>query len=188
MVGSEDTSCDGCNAAWIWDQVNGRRSIGTILTTGGIDLSDWEYLIGATSVSADGALIVGSGRGADGLVHGWLLNLALTPTIDIDPAKDPNIINLKSGGFVPVAILTNGTFDALQVDPETAKFGPDQAGIAHYKVRDLDKDGNADLVLYFRVPQTGIACSDTQAMLTGKLYDGITAFAGNDSIQTKNCQ
>ena len=117
---------------------------------------------------------------------------AVVPTpmevaIDINPGKDPNIINLKSGGFVNVAVLTEGDFDALQIDPDTAKFGPGHAVTARYRVKDVDSDGDDDLLLYYRVQQTGIACSDTQATLTGELYDE-TPITGTDSVQTKNCQ
>ena len=107
--------------------------------------------------------------------------------VDINPGKDPNIINLKSGGFIPVAVLTKDGFDALQVDPDTAKFGPGHAVTARYRVNDVDRDGDEDLLLYFRVQQTGIACSDTQATLTSELYDE-TPITGTDSVQTKNCQ
>ena len=108
-------------------------------------------------------------------------------TIDIKPGKEPNIINLKSGGFIPVAILTEGEFDALQVDPDIAKFGPSEAIAERYKVKDVDRDGDEDLVLYFRIQQTGIVCSDTRATLTGELYNE-TPITSTDSVQTKNCQ
>ena len=107
--------------------------------------------------------------------------------IDINPGKDPNIINLKSGGFVSVAVLTEGDFDALQIDPDTAKFGPGHAVTVRYRVKDIDSDGDDDLLLYHRIQQTGIACSDTQATLTGVLYDE-TPITGTDSVQTKNCK
>jgi hypothetical protein len=107
--------------------------------------------------------------------------------IDIDPGKYPNIINLKSSGFVSVAVLTDGDFDALQVDADTVKFGLGHAVTARYRVRDVDSDGDEDLLLYFRIQETGIVCMDTQSTLTGERYDGIV-FTGIDSVQTKNCQ
>ena len=117
---------------------------------------------------------------------------AIIPTsmeiaIDIMPGKDPNTINLKSGGFVPVAVLTEGDFDALQIDPDTAKFGPGHAVTARYRVKDVDSDGDDDLLLYYRVQQAGITCSDTEATLSGELYNE-TPITGTDSVQTKNCQ
>lgn len=107
--------------------------------------------------------------------------------IDIDPGKEPNVINLNSRGTVPVAVLAQGDFDALQVDPESARFGRGQAAPVRYRVKDADHDGDEDLLLYFSVQQAGIACSDTQASLSGGLHDG-TVFAGTDSVQVKHCQ
>jgi len=108
-------------------------------------------------------------------------------TIDIKPGKDPSIINLKSSGFIPVAVLTEGDFDALQVDPDTAEFGPGHAETARYQVKDVDRDEDDNLLLYYGIQKTEIACSDTKAIFTGELYDG-TSIAGTDSVQTKNCQ
>jgi len=107
--------------------------------------------------------------------------------IDINPGKEPNVLNLKSGGFVTVAVLTTDSFDALQVAPDSARFGPGQAVTARYRVKDVDNDGDDDLLLVYRIQQTEIACSDTQAILTGELYDG-TPITGTDSVQPKNCQ
>jgi hypothetical protein len=61
--------------AWVWDETNGRRSIEAILIAEGVDLSDWESLSHAVSISADGLHIVGNGRRTNGLYQGWALNL-----------------------------------------------------------------------------------------------------------------
>ena len=47
----------------------------------------------------------------------------------------------------------------------------------------MDRDGDADLLLHFRIQQTGIACNDTQATLVGELYDGSNV-SGTDAIIT----
>ena len=106
--------------------------------------------------------------------------------IDINPQKYPNIINLKAGGFVSVAVLTTGEIDALQLDPGSVKFGPDEVLATRYRVKDVDRDGDEDLVMYFRIQQAGIDCSNTEATLLGELYDG-TQVVGTDYIKTKNC-
>ena len=43
--------------------------------------------------------------------------------IDIKPGSDPNSINLRSKGVIPVAILTTEDFDATTVDPLSVEFG-----------------------------------------------------------------
>jgi len=108
--------------------------------------------------------------------------------IDIKPGNERNPINPHSKGKLPVAILTDGAFDALQVDPTSVRFGPDQAGIAHAQghVEDVDGDGDADLLLHFRARDTGIACGDTEATLTGETYDG-QQIAATDTIKTVGC-
>jgi len=111
-----------------------------------------------------------------------------TIEIDIKPGSDPNSINLKSKGKIPVAVLTTDTFDATQVDWETVMFGPNGATEAHGRshVKDIDGDGDADLVLHFKTQETGIACGDTEAALTGETFGG-QAFTGTDSIVTVGC-
>jgi hypothetical protein len=108
-------------------------------------------------------------------------------SIDIMPGKETNIINMKSGGFVPIAVITLDDYDALQINPESVIFGPDEALTERYKVKDVDRDGDEDLLMYFRIQNTGILCSDTKATLSGQLYDG-TPISGTDTLQIKNCQ
>lgn len=109
--------------------------------------------------------------------------------IDIKPWSDPNSVNYKSKGVIPVAILTTGSFDATNVDPQTVEFGPNGAPIAHEDghVEDVDADGYLDLVLHFRTQQTGIQCGDTQATLTGETYDG-KSIEGVDLVNTVACK
>ncbi len=50
---------------------------------------------------------------------------AIPVTIDIKPGSDPNSINPKSKGKIPVAILSTQDFDAPQmVDKDSLTFGP----------------------------------------------------------------
>lgn len=116
-----------------------------------------------------------------------LATIPTSATIDIRPNKTPNTINTKSRGSVSVAVLTEGEVDALQVDPDTVKFGPNEATVTRTQVKDVDRDGDVDLLLKFSNKQTGIACSDTEATLTGELYHG-SLISGTDSIQTKGCR
>ncbi len=88
-----------------------------------------------------------------------------------------------------VAILSVGEFfDAPNViDPLTLKFGPRQGNIwGSPRVRDVDGDGDGDLLVKFLMQQSGIACGDTQASLSGRTFD-LESISGTDTINTFNC-
>ena len=61
---------------------------------------------------------------------GWPCAGTLEVEIDIKPLSDPNSINLKSRGVIPVAILTTPAFDATTVNPGSVVFA--DAGMDHY--------------------------------------------------------
>jgi len=112
-------------------------------------------------------------------------------SIDIKPGSDPNSINTRSMGVVPVAILGSDTFDVTDVDVTTLMFG--NASPAHdltdpdtynEHIQDVNDDGFDDLVSHYKQKQTGIACGDTDATLTGALLDG-TPIDGTDSVNPK---
>ena len=105
--------------------------------------------------------------------------------IDIKPGSDPNSISPGGKGVISVAILTTPAFDATTVDADTVAFGPGGATRAHANahVEDVDGDGDLDLVLHFRTQETGIAFGDSEACLSGVLFDG-TVFEACDAIRT----
>ena len=108
--------------------------------------------------------------------------------IDIKPGSFPNSVNPGNKGVVPVAVLTTPEFDAATVDPATARFGPAAAPIAHAHghLEDVDGDGDVDLMLHFRTALTGIACGDTEAVLTAETFGGDPVF-GSDSVNPVPC-
>jgi len=112
------------------------------------------------------------------------------PDVDIKPGSDPNSINTKSNGVVPVAILGSVSFDVTQVDVTTLAFGPSGASPAHdltdpavyaSHLEDVNLDGFTDLVSHYKQKQTGLAVGDTQACISGALLNG-TPVAGCDSV------
>ena len=105
----------------------------------------------------------------------------LDVVIDIKPWSDPNSINLKNKGVIPVAILTTDEFDAAMVDPDTVLFAG--AAPVHYAMEDVDNDGDMDMILHFNTQETDIMPGDTEATLTAQTYDG-KAFFGTDSVRT----
>ena len=112
--------------------------------------------------------------------------MAINVEIEITPNNGANVINPTRGGDLQVAILTDGEFDALRVNPETVIFGPGEATTTRVKVKDVDHDGDADLLLYFTTFDAGISCGDTTATLYGLTYDPISII-GTDTFITKGC-
>ena len=110
-------------------------------------------------------------------------------SMHIKPGETPNDINFESKGKVPVAILTTDSFDASQVDWDSVLFGPDGAAKSHAMghVKDVDDDGDLDLLLHFNTQDTGIQCGDTEATLTGELSSG-EPIIGTDTINTVPCR
>ncbi len=109
--------------------------------------------------------------------------------IDIKPGSDPNSINPRSRGVIPVAILTTEDFDATAVDLSTVLFGKTgtEASPFHYAFEDVDGDGYIDMILHFKTQETGLVCGNTEAILTGETLNG-QAIEGSDSIKTVGCE
>lgn len=110
-------------------------------------------------------------------------------SLDIKPSNSPNSINPKSNGVIAVAILTTNSFDATTVDPLTVRFGPKGAKEAHNTghIKDVNHDGDSDLMLHFKTRATGIKCGDTSASLTGATFNG-DLIEGTDTIKTVGCK
>jgi hypothetical protein len=110
-------------------------------------------------------------------------------TVDIKPGSDSNHLNLRSKGNIPVAVLTTEVFDATQIDVSTVVFAPGETGEVHDRahIEDVDGDGDMDALFHFRIQDTGIACGDTEATLTGATFSGL-AFAGSDTVGPKPCR
>ncbi len=116
----------------------------------------------------------------------------LMAVIDIKPFSDPNSINTKSMGLVPVALCTTAGLDALDVDVfAPLSFVPAAATPAHdltdpvvLAAHQQDVCGSAatDLVMHFRQKDTGLAPGDTEACLDGFLLNG-SPFEGCDAVR-----
>lgn len=119
----------------------------------------------------------------------WAVSVApVSVEIDIKPRRQPNRVNPRSRGLLRVAILGSMDFDALQTDAATLEFGPDAAAALHHiRVRDVNKDDFPDIVVRFKIRDTGIACGDTEATLTGETFAG-ESFGGTDSLITIGCR
>ena len=99
--------------------------------------------------------------------------------IDIKPGSDPNSINLKSKGVVPVAVLTTADFDAANVDATTVVFAgaePDK-----WQMCDVDGDGDIDMLFHFKTQELVLDADSTEATLTGETL-GDNPIVGTDNV------
>lgn len=78
VVGQEVWLSDIQNGAWVWDALNGRRSVQDLLTAEGHDLTGWD-LASADSISADGSIITGFGIGPNGIREAWIVDFSAVP-------------------------------------------------------------------------------------------------------------
>jgi len=124
------------------------------------------------------------------------ISFPLEVAIDIKPGSGSNPVNLRSRGVLPTAILGSSTLHVDQIDVDTLAFGPAHAAPAHdpgnavtraAHTQDVNADGFPDLVVHFAVQETGIACGDTAASLSGALRSGKT-LEGSDTITTLGCK
>lgn len=122
-----------------------------------------------------------------------VMRVSVGPTpvvIDVRPGSPRNVINIHSRGRVPVAILSNASFNApAEVDPTTVFFAgapvaTQRNGDLWVKVRDVNRDHIPDLVLRFNIQDTDLAMGDTHATLVGELFDG-THITGTDNVTIK---
>jgi hypothetical protein len=113
------------------------------------------------------------------------LDVFLPVLIDIMPGDEANVLNLRRGGLVTVAILTTPDFNAASVDPSSVCFGDaDTPGAracaeAHLNghMVDVNRDRVPDLVLHYLVSETGIELADSRACLKGRTRTGIGIYA-----------
>lgn len=113
-------------------------------------------------------------------------NIVIGVSIDVKPRNSKNVIDLEDDDKVTVAILTASdfpTFDAAAVVVSSLRLGLG-ATAKQAKFKDVDKDGDQDLRVKFRIDETGIECGNTLVTLTGATVDGLQ-FSATDSITTK---
>jgi len=127
-------------------------------------------------------------------------NGAINIAVDIKPGSDPNPLNVKSKGVLPVAILGTAAFDVSDVNPGSLMFfNPNAAGVPGYSeyplrwaLEDVDGDGLVDLVSHFDAEKLMAICpteepdgTEMELHLVGVLIDG-TALEGMDTVRIIN--
>jgi xyloglucan-specific exo-beta-1,4-glucanase len=123
------------------------------------------------------------GRAAFELVPETILSIG----IDIKPGTSENTINIKNMGKIPVAILSNLTFDAPnEVEKTSLTFGRtgNEASFASCDtgMQDVNADGLLDLVCNFYTSLTGFQVSDTVGFLKGRTVENIP-MVGSDAVR-----
>ena len=110
-------------------------------------------------------------------------------SVDVRPRRDANKINPNSTNNINVAIFSTKGFDATAVVPSTIRFGATgtEAAPVHVGRRDVNGDGQRDMVVRFAIQDTGIKCGNTSATLTGQISSG-PSIIGSSSIQTVQCK
>jgi hypothetical protein len=88
---------------------------------------------------------------------------------------------------IAVALLSRQNFDPLQVNVRSVHFGPAGAGPDSYDAKDVNKDGIADLLLYFDAEDTGLRCDDKVTGLSGWTRDKL-ALAGSTHVHLEHCR
>ena len=110
--------------------------------------------------------------------------------IDIKPGSYPNTTRCRNRSeVITVAVLTTEDFDALSVDHTTVTFEgateihvDRKTGLPVRHMKDVDGDGDMDLVFHFLLRNTNLTCNSTSGTLRGLTYDGIPV-EGSDSIR-----
>ncbi len=123
----------------------------------------------------------------DGLIElGSPLGMMSISTNSPNGEKSRSKTAPSTNPVLPVAILGSDSFDVAEVDVTTLAFGPSGAPFDHSQgphFEDLNGDGFTDLMVHFRVEETGIEFGDRMACLRGETLDG-TSFSGCDAVRT----
>ncbi|MBS3909395.1 MAG: hypothetical protein KGZ93_07195 [Actinobacteria bacterium] len=104
------------------------------------------------------------------------------PVMTADIKVMPGSISLRSSGLLRVILYGKPEFDALDIDLNSLDFAGAPLDHARNTVVDYNGDGLPDILLYFKIPKTGLKAGDTEACLTGKTNGG-KSFKGCASVK-----
>ena len=113
----------------------------------------------------------------------------LLVSIDVRPKREANRINPASTNNINVAVFSRNGFAVDSIDLSTVRFGATGTEAAPINIarRDVDGDGQTDLVLRFQIQELGIECGDVWTTLTGQTAGG-ARIIGSSPIRTVQCQ
>jgi hypothetical protein len=112
---------------------------------------------------------------------------AIAVAIDIMPGGNPNTINLRARGALPVAILGSADFSVADIDVSTIRLAGAPVlvkgnGQPMASVEDVNTDGFLDLVVHIDREALALTPADTEAVLEGTTHDG-RRFRGKDTVR-----
>ena len=184
----------GSTAAWRWSAADGIQDLGPAASAERIAyaINENDQVVGTTVASA----------GGNGRATLWTVSVAppvtgpLAVAIDVAPGVGTNTISLNtsSDALIAVAVLTTPAFAApALVDPSTARIGATpvavkKKGSLYASLKDVDLDGDADLVLHFEraqlVANGDLTTATTSLVLRAALTDG-RRIEGQDAVRVK---
>jgi hypothetical protein len=106
-------------------------------------------------------------------------------------AGNPPAVPLNSTGSFDVAILSrvdsnNSFHPVFDVDRNSIRLGSSNATPYRFISQDLNGDNIADLVMRFKISDSGIACEDWSIKLRGTMVKG-AKFVSSTAITTTGC-
>jgi len=112
--------------------------------------------------------------------------------IDIRPFRRLNHIVPWKWSLIPVAILSDGGFNAVdEVVRGSLTFGltgeEKSLAFCYSHGQDVNSDGIDDLICVFRTEKAGFHCNDSEGILKGRTVDG-TSVKGSDSVRMGHCR
>ena len=190
------------------DTVRITASMGAVTQTGPGE-GDWSWSLPTVASASGTHLVTITATDADGAVSTASFELVCIPTvvnvdINVRPGTDRNRINLnsvsdkgqnQSNNLVPVVIYSVPGFDARSIKLSTVEFAG--AHIVRHAYRDVDGDGDRDLIAYFRLSETDLYTRYVDSLrsnssrsylrefdvtLSGQTRDGMR-FEGHDVVQ-----
>ena len=181
----------GASAAWRWSAADGMQDLGPATSV--------ERVAYAINENAQVAGAYTPSGGSERHAALWTVTVAppagpLPVAIDVAPGDATNTISLKntSDAVLAVAVLTTPAFDAPRlVNAATARIGatPPAArkqGSLYVSAKDVDGDGDADLVIHFEraqlVANGDLTTATTSLVLRANLYDG-RQVEGRDAVR-----
>ncbi|MGE0464162.1 MAG: hypothetical protein AB7Q16_22570 [Vicinamibacterales bacterium] len=117
-----------------------------------------------------------------------VLRFAAQTGIDVLPGEWPNVIDLRVTPKVGVVIMTAAGFDASSIVPALIRVGPGAVAPAGGKslLKDLDLDGDLDLVFAFNPAGAHLACGPGTLVIQG-VDSSARAFTLWDWVEVVGC-